>query len=95
MSVQNIKSAPDYIHNFLESNIDQLNKIYSDEKKDQGSGILYCKCSMVDNKLELIYMNKNLFIDLYKEDLWNSIQTDKKSIFFQDLDINENFVLYF
>lgn len=95
MSVQNITSAPDYIHKFLESNIDQLNKIYSEEKNNQGDGILYCKCSMNDNKLELIYMNKKLFTDLYNEDLWNSIQTDKKSIFFQDLDINENFVLYF
>ena len=95
MSVENIKAAPDYIHKFVDSNIEGLNKIYSEEKNNQGEGILYCKCSMNDNKLELIYMNKGLFIEIYKEDIWNNIQTDKKSVFIQDLDINENFIIYF
>lgn len=95
MNVENIKSAPDYIHTFVDSNIEQLNRIYHEEKNNQGEGFLYCKCSMNDNKLELIYMIKKTFIELYNEDIWDNIQTDKKSIFIQDLDINENFILYF
>ena len=95
MSVQNIKSAPDYIHKFVDSNIEGLNKIYSEESSTQGEGMLYCKCSMDHNKLELIYMTKDLFIEVHDEEIWNNIQTNKKIIFIQDLDINENFALYF
>jgi hypothetical protein len=95
MSIEHLKSAPDYIHKFVESNIEDLNKIYSKESVDTGEGILYCKCSMEDNKLELIYMIKQTFIEVYSEEIWNGLQTNKRIIFIQDLDINENFALYF
>tara|TARA_B100001063_G_C16718168_1_gene531987 strand:+ start:270 stop:578 length:309 start_codon:yes stop_codon:yes gene_type:complete len=95
MSIENIDSAPDYIHKFLESNYEQLIEIYNKENQESNKeGILYCKCSLEDNKLELIYMEKKLFIETYNEDLWNNMQTDKKIVFIHDLDIDSSFIMY-
>jgi hypothetical protein len=94
MEIINTNSGPDYIHNFIENNISQLNEIFDNEKKQNGDGILYCKCSDKENKLELIYMNKELFIDSFGQHIWSKLQVDKRIIYVEDLDISEKFIFY-
>ena len=92
MSIENVDSAPDYIHKFIETNQEQLIEIYNQENNKEG--ILYCKCSLEDNKLELIYMEKDLFIDTYNIELWNNMQTEKRIVFIHDLDLDVSFIMY-
>jgi hypothetical protein len=94
MEVNNINSGPDYIHAFVESNIEQLNEIYDKGLNDSGEGILFCKCSIDDNRIEIIYMTKDLFIENNTEEIWNDIQADKRIVLIEDLDISSIFVLY-
>ena len=94
MEVNNINSGPDYIHAFVESNIEQLNEIYDKGLNDSGEGILFCKCSIDDNRIEIIYMTKHLFIENNTEEIWNDIQADKRIVLIEDLDISSIFVLY-
>ena len=94
MEVNNINSGPDYIHGFVESNIEQLNEIYDKGLNDSGEGILFCKCSIDDNRIEIIYMTKHLFIENNTEEIWNDIQADKRIVLIEDLDISSIFVLY-
>ena len=94
MEVNNINSGPDYIHTFVESNIEQLNEIYDKGLNDSGEGILFCKCSIDDNRIEIIYMTKHLFIENNTEEIWNDIQADKRIVLIEDLDISSIFVLY-
>ena len=61
MEIIDTNSGPDYIHTFIESNILQLTEIHDKEKATNGEGILYCKCSDKDNKLE--YDNYNEICD--------------------------------
>ena len=94
MEVNNINSGPDYIHGFVESNIEQLNEIYEKGLNDSGEGILFCKCSIKDNRIEIIYMTKDLFIQNNDVKMWNDIQADKRIVLIEDLDISSIFVLY-
>ena len=82
MEVNSINSGPDYIHTFVESNIEQLNEIYETGLNDSGEGILFCKCSIQDNKIEIIYMTKELFKASFKNDAdtVQNIQTMLKDI---------------
>ena len=94
MEIVNTNSGPDYIHTFIENNILQLTEIHDKEKATNGEGVLYCKCSEKDNKLELIFMNKELFISTFSSETWSNLQVNKKIVYVEDLDINEKFIFY-
>jgi hypothetical protein len=98
MDIQNIDSAPDYIHSFIASNYEQLNKIYGEGNEENSEGILFCKCSLEDNRIDIQFMNEDMIIEIITKESWDNlkttIQNDKKLLFIQDLDLDCVFLLY-
>jgi len=90
MSIQNINSAPEYITNFIKGNLEQLSKIYDEGTDNLDEGILVCKCSEKDNRIDIQFMNDDMFSEIITKETWipykESLPKDKKFMFIQDLD---------
>ena len=90
MSIQNINSAPEYITNFIKRNLEQLSKIYDEGTDNFDEGILVCKCSEKDNRIDIQFMNDDMFSEIITKETWipykESLPKDKKIMFIQDLD---------
>jgi hypothetical protein len=98
MSIENISSAPDYIHKFVNDNYEQLIKIYKEGLETDEDGLLFCKCSDKDNRIDVQCMNTEMIVEIITKDTWDSlkqtIKEDKKLLFIQDLDLECIFLLY-
>ena len=90
MSIKNINSAPEYITNFIKGNLEQLSKIYDEGTDNLDEGILVCKCSEKDNRIDIQFMNDDMFSEIITKETWipykESLPKDKKFMFIRDLD---------
>ena len=98
MSIQHINSAPDYITKFISGNVEQLVKIYKEGLIDNPEGILGCKCSEKDNRMDVQFMNEEMILEMIAKESWEplkgSIPEGKKLMFIMDLDLNSVFLIY-
>lgn len=98
MSVQHIDSAPNYITKFISGNMEQLVKIYEEGLIDNPTGILGCKCSEKDNRMDVQFMNEEMILEMITKESWEplkgSIPEDKKLMFIMDIDLNSVFLIY-
>ena len=89
MNVQNISSAPSYITNFIYGNMEQLNKIYEEGLMNNPDGILACKCSEKDNRMDIQFMNEEMILEMITKETWEpykkTIPEDKKLMYIMDL----------
>ena len=96
MNIQNINSAPPYISNFISYNFTKLIEIYDNGINEFGSGVLSFKCSEIENKMDVYFMNEQqILLNLQKES-WENLKnsTDKKIFMVNDLDKNSIFLIY-
>ena len=98
--IQNVDSAPDYIHQFIHGNMEQLCKIYDEgmyNNPELEKGILCFQCSEKENKMDVQFMNDEMMIEIVQQDslkqLKSTIQKDKKLMFTMDQDINSVFLI--
>jgi len=98
MSIKNIDSAPEHITEFINNNTEQLSKIYDEGISSNEDGILVCKCSKEDNRIDVQFMNDDMFSEIITRESWipfkESIPKDKRMLFIQDLDLNCVFIIY-
>ena len=98
MSVQHIDSAPNYITQFISGNMEQLCKIYEEGLINNPEGILGCKCSEKDNRMDVQFMNDEMILEMITKESWEplkgSIPEGKKLMFIMDLDLNSVFLIY-
>ena len=98
MSVQHIDSAPNYITQFISGNMEQLCKIYEEGLINNPEGILGCKCSEKDNRMDVQFMNDDMMLEMIQKDSWEqlkkSISESKKLFFVKDIDLNTVFLIY-
>ena len=98
MSIQHINSAPDYITKFISGNMEQLCKIYDEGLEQNPDGILGCKCSEKDNRMDVQFMNEEAILEMIKKESWeplkDSIGEDKKLMFIMDIDLDSVFLIY-
>jgi hypothetical protein len=91
MSIRNIDSAPEYITKFIQGNMENLTKIYEEGLNKLDEGILVCKCSEKDNRIDIQFMNDDMFGGIITKESWipykESLPKDKKFMFIQDLDL--------
>ena len=99
--IQHVESAPDYIHKFIHSNMEQLCKIYDEgmyTNPDLEKGILCFQCSQENNKMDVQFMNDEMMSEIIQKDslhsLKQNIPKDKKLFFIMDQDINSVFLIY-
>ena len=98
MSIQHINSAPDYITKFISGNMEQLGNIYKEGLDQNPNGILACKCSEKENRMDVQFMNEQMILEMITKESWDplksSIPEDKKLMFIQDIDLNSIFLIY-
>ena len=98
MSVQHIDSAPNYITKFISGNMEQLVKIYEEGLIDNPEGILGCKCSEKDNRMDVQFMNEEMILEMITKESWEplkgSIPEGKRLMFIMDIDLNSVFLIY-
>jgi len=101
MNVQNIDSAPDYIHKFIHMNMEQLCKIYDEgmnNNPELDKGVLVFQCSENDNKMDVQFMNDEMLEEILQKEsvinLKDNIPENKKLFLVQDSDINSIFLIY-
>ena len=99
--IQHVETAPDYIHKFIHSNMEQLCKIYDEGmyvNTDLDKGILCFQCSQENNKMDVQFMNDEMMSEIIQKDslhsLKQNIPKDKKLFFIMDQDINSVFLIY-
>lgn len=96
MNIQNISSAPDYISSFINQNFTKLMEIYDEGVSENGCGVLSFKCSEIQNKMDVFFMNETqILVNLQKES-WENLKksTDKNIFMVNDLDKNAIFLIY-
>ena len=98
-TIQNVSSTPDYISNFINSNLEQLNNIHDGGMNEFKEGCLGLRCSEEKNTMDVFFMNRDLLIKNMSEESWdqlkNSLKERKKNLFLvNDLDRNAIFLVY-
>jgi len=98
MSIQHIDSAPYYITKFIQGNMEQLCKIYEEGLEQNPDGMLGCKCSEEDNRMDVQFMNEEAILEMITKESWEplkgSIPEGKKLMFVMDIDLNSVFLIY-
>lgn len=94
MNIQNVESCPEYIGNFLRTNMEQLINIYDAGKAANGDGCLSMVCSLNNNKMDVFYMNSEKLKDVTGLIYDNIKRYDKKVFLINDSDGYGNFLIY-
>ena len=78
--------------------LEQLSKIYKEGLDQNPNGILACKCSEKENRMDVQFMNEQMILEMITKESWeplkSSIPEDKKLMFIQDIDLNSIFLIY-
>ena len=97
MEINHVDSMPQYISNFISGNLEQLNKIYEEGLSCNSEGILGCKCSEKDNRMDVQFMNEEMILEMITKESWepykNTIPEGKKLMYIIDLDIDSIFLI--
>ena len=90
-----VDTVPEYITKFIETNIDNIQKIITEEKKNRGDGIIYIDTDIKENKLNLVfltYQESLNTLDLSEEFLNETKVEDKTSIIINDNEYKTRFL---
>jgi len=98
-TIQNVSSCPEYINTFIKHNLSKLMEIYeAGYENNNKEGCLGFMCNQEDNKMDVMFMNKQTITDMLTEDSWSrlklSIPDGKKLFFVKDEGIGAVFLLY-
>ena len=81
----------------LERKEEQLNKIYGEGLSSNSEGILGCKCSEKDNRMDVQFMNEEMILEMITKESWEpykkTIPEGKKLMYIIDLDLNSIFLI--
>ena len=98
MSIQQSKSAPEYIEKFIRNNKSQLDTIYQEGINNFKIGILVLQCSEKNNKMDVQFMNEPMITELLTVESWEQLKLtiEGKQLFLvKDMDKSSIFLLYF
>lgn len=97
MNVQNIKSVPSHIDNFIQGNLTKLNEIYDEGIEIFGDGLLSFKCQQSKNKIDVKFMGEEEVINSLTLDTWEQVKISRngKNLFLiEDFDMKSMFFVY-
>ena len=97
MDIHHVDTMPRYISNFISGNLEQVNKIYEEGLLNNSEGILGCKCSEKDNRMDIQFMNEEMILEMITKETWEpykqNIPEGKKLMYIMDLDLNSIFLV--
>ena len=97
MNVQNVKSVPSHIDEFLKGNNEKLTEIYDEGIKEFGDGFLSFKCKKSENKMDVLFLTEEQILANFPKETWENLKNsrnDKKIFLIEDFDINSMFIVY-
>ena len=96
--IQQVQSAPSYITEFIQGNLEALEGIYEEGVTTFESGCMVFLCSQETNKMDVQFMNDEMMCGILEKESWlhvkNNIPTDKKLFFIKDEGLNSVFMIY-
>ena len=98
-TIQQVNSCPEYINTFIQHNLSKLMEIYDQGySENDGEGCLGFMCNQEDNKMDVMFMNKETITSMLTADSWStlklSIPDGKKLFFVKDEGLGAVFLLY-
>ena len=97
-TIQNVSSTPDYISNFINSNLQQLKDIHDGGMLEYKEGCLGFKCSEKENTMDVFFMNREFLVEQMTLESWENLKSsvvkDKRLFFINDIDRNSVFLVY-
>ena len=98
-TIQRVNSCPEYINTFIQHNLSKLIEIYeAGLSENDGEGCLGFMCNQEDNKMDVMFMNKETITSMMQADSWEnlklSIPDGKKLFFVKDEGLGAVFLLY-
>ena len=98
-TIQNVSSCPEYINTFIQHNLSKLMEIYeAGYEANDKEGCLGFMCNQEDNKMDVMFMNKETITGMLTADSWEnlklSISDGKKLFFVKDEGLGAVFLLY-
>jgi len=98
-TIQQVNSCPEYINTFIQHNLSKLMEIYdAGYEANDKEGCLGFMCNQEDNKMDVLFMNKETITGMLTADSWEnlklSIPDGKKLFFVKDEGLGAVFLLY-
>ena len=97
--IQTVDTCPDYINQFIQTNMEQLINIYdAGYEVNNKEGCLGLICNQEINKMDVMFLSRHnitQFISIENwEDMKRSIPNDKKLFYIRDEGLDAVFLLY-
>ena len=97
--IQTVDTCPDYINQFIQTNMEQLINIYdAGYEVNNKEGCLGLICNQETNKMDVMFLSRHnitQFISIENwEDMKRSIPNDKKLFYIRDEGLDAVFLLY-
>ena len=98
-TIQQVNSCPDYISEFIQTNMEQLLNIYgAGYEANDKEGCLGFVCNQETNKMDVMFLNRYNITTMLTADSWEnlklSIPEGKKLFLVKDEGLNSIFLLY-
>jgi len=98
-TIQQVNSCPEYINTFIQHNLSKLMEIHdAGYEANDKEGCLGFMCNQEDNKMDVMFMNKETITGMLTADSWEnlklSIPDGKKLFFVKDEGLGAVFLLY-
>jgi len=98
-TIQPVNSCPEYINTFIQHNLSKLMEIYeAGYENNDKEGCLGFMCNQEDNKMDVMFMNKETITSMMQADSWENLKLsipDGKELFFvKDEGLGCVFLLY-
>ena len=98
-TIQQVNSCPDYINEFIQTNMEQLLNIYgAGYEANDKEGCLGFVCNQETNKMDVMFLNRYNITTMLTADSWEnlklSIPEGKKLFLVKDEKLNSIFLLY-
>lgn len=96
--IQNVQSAPSYISDFIQANMETLMDIYEEGMATFNTGCMVFVCSKETNKMDVQFMGDEMMHTIIQKENWEqlkqTIPDNKKLFFIRDEDLNSIFLIY-
>lgn len=98
-TIHPVNSCPDYINQFIQTNMDKLMEIYgAGYEANDKEGCLSLICNQETNKMDVMFLNKENITTMLTADSWEnlklSIPEGKKLFLVRDEGLGAIFLLY-
>ena len=98
-TIQHVNSCPDYISEFIQTNVEHLTTIYNvGNQVNNNEGCLHLICDQETNKMDVMFLNRDNITTMLTADSWEnlklSIPEGKKLFLVKDEGLNSIFLLY-